>query len=140
MNLRLPSRRKALKISAVAALLLVFTAGSFYLLALLRATSVLYSLSPTQPPRIVRFYRKFFQYRVAETFFSVPGLNGPLPIRMIFPPNEVNAPTVVLVHGGFADASFWVPVIKDLQAHDLPVLAPPNPLRGLAHDAEYIAS
>jgi pimeloyl-ACP methyl ester carboxylesterase len=51
-----------------------------------------------------------------------------------------NIPTVVLVHGGFADASFWGPVIKDLQARDLPVLAPPNPLRGLAHDAEYIAS
>jgi pimeloyl-ACP methyl ester carboxylesterase len=51
-----------------------------------------------------------------------------------------NTPTVVLVHGGFADSSYWVPVIEDLQAHDLPVLAPPNPLRGLAHDAEYIAS
>jgi pimeloyl-ACP methyl ester carboxylesterase len=51
-----------------------------------------------------------------------------------------NIPTVVLVHGGFADASYWAPVIRDLQAHDLPVLAPPNPLRGLAHDAEYIAS
>lgn len=51
-----------------------------------------------------------------------------------------NIPTVVLVHGGFADASFWSPVIKDLQARDLPVLAPPNPLRGLAHDAEYLAS
>ena len=51
-----------------------------------------------------------------------------------------NIPTVILVHGGFADASFWVPVIKDPQAHDLPVLAPPNPLRGLAHNAEYIAS
>ncbi|WP_026421168.1 alpha/beta fold hydrolase [Actinokineospora inagensis] len=50
------------------------------------------------------------------------------------------SPTVVLVHGGFADASFWVPVIKELQAHDIPVLAPPNPLRGLAHDAEYVAS
>jgi pimeloyl-ACP methyl ester carboxylesterase len=50
-----------------------------------------------------------------------------------------NIPTVVLVHGGFADASFWGPVIKDLQARSLPVLAPPNPLRGLAHDAEYIA-
>jgi hypothetical protein len=49
-------------------------------------------------------------------------------------------PTVVLVHGGFADASFWAPVIEDLQSHDVPVLAPPNPLRGLAHDAEYIAS
>jgi len=51
-----------------------------------------------------------------------------------------NIPTVILVHGGFADASFWAPVIKDLQAHNVPVLAPPNPLRGLAHDAEYIAS
>ena len=54
--------------------------------------------------------------------------------------SEQDTPTVVLVHGGFADASFWGPVIKDLQAHDLPVLAPPNPLRGLAHDAEYLAS
>jgi pimeloyl-ACP methyl ester carboxylesterase len=49
-------------------------------------------------------------------------------------------PTVVLVHGGFADASYWVPVIRELQASDLPVLAPANPLRGLASDAEYIAS
>jgi pimeloyl-ACP methyl ester carboxylesterase len=44
------------------------------------------------------------------------------------------------VHGGFADASFWVPVIRELQASDIPVLAPANPLRGLAHDAEYVAS
>jgi pimeloyl-ACP methyl ester carboxylesterase len=51
-----------------------------------------------------------------------------------------NVPTVVLVHGGFADSSFWGPVITDLQTYDLPVLAPPNPLRGLAHDAAYIAS
>jgi len=51
-----------------------------------------------------------------------------------------NTPTVVLVHGGFADASFWAPVIEELQSGDVPVLAPPNPLRGLAHDAEYIAS
>jgi pimeloyl-ACP methyl ester carboxylesterase len=53
---------------------------------------------------------------------------------------SLNTPTLILVHGGFADASFWAPVIKDLQAHNVPVLAPPNPLRGLAHDAEYIAS
>jgi pimeloyl-ACP methyl ester carboxylesterase len=51
-----------------------------------------------------------------------------------------NVPTVVLVHGGFADASFWAPVIRELQASDLPVLAPANPLRGLASDAEYVAS
>lgn len=54
--------------------------------------------------------------------------------------NNANVPTVVLVHGGFADASFWTPVVQQLQAQDLPVLAPPNPLRGLAADAEYIAS
>jgi pimeloyl-ACP methyl ester carboxylesterase len=51
-----------------------------------------------------------------------------------------HTPTVVLVHGGFADASFWVPVIEDLQSTNVPVLAPPNPLRGLAHDSEYLAS
>jgi pimeloyl-ACP methyl ester carboxylesterase len=51
-----------------------------------------------------------------------------------------NVPTVVLVHGGFADASFWAPVIRELQASNLPVLAPANPLRGLASDAEYVAS
>src|SRR3954466_8839303 len=54
--------------------------------------------------------------------------------------HSINNPTVVLVHGGFADASFWAPVIEGLQARDVPVLAPPNPLRGLANDAEYIAS
>jgi len=54
--------------------------------------------------------------------------------------NTTDTPTIVLVHGGFADASFWVPVIRELQANDLPVLAPANPLRGLAHDAEYVAS
>src|SRR5947208_9564639 len=53
---------------------------------------------------------------------------------------NMNTPTVVLVHGGFADASYWTPVIQELQARGLPVLAPPNPLRGLALDAEYVAS
>jgi pimeloyl-ACP methyl ester carboxylesterase len=43
-----------------------------------------------------------------------------------------NVPTVVLVHGGFADASFWAPVIRELQASNVPILAPANPLRGLS--------
>ena len=30
--------------------------------------------------------------------------------------DNMHTPTVVLVHGGFADASFWTPVIKALQA------------------------
>jgi pimeloyl-ACP methyl ester carboxylesterase len=48
--------------------------------------------------------------------------------------------TVVLVHGAFADASSWAGVIPILQAAGIAVLAPPNPLRGIAHDAAYIAN
>ena len=48
--------------------------------------------------------------------------------------------TVVLVHGAFADASNWAGVIPSLQAAGLDVLAPANPLRGISHDAAYIAS
>ncbi|MCF3131392.1 alpha/beta fold hydrolase [Streptomyces olivochromogenes] len=51
-----------------------------------------------------------------------------------------SVPTVVLVHGAFADATSWSGVIAELQAHGIPVIAPPNPLRGLAADAAYVAS
>jgi pimeloyl-ACP methyl ester carboxylesterase len=49
-------------------------------------------------------------------------------------------PTVVLVHGAFADASSWNGVIERLQAKGLTVMAPANPLRGIAADAAYFAS
>src|ERR1044072_4223218 len=49
-------------------------------------------------------------------------------------------PTVLLVHGAFADAGSWPGVIAELQNHGVPVVAPPNPLRGLASDAAYVAS
>src|SRR4051812_3598269 len=49
-------------------------------------------------------------------------------------------PTVVLVHGAFADASTWNGVIDRLQRDGYPVIAPANPLRGIAADATYLAS
>ncbi|MGW1160307.1 alpha/beta fold hydrolase [Streptomyces sp. NPDC002519] len=49
-------------------------------------------------------------------------------------------PTVVLVHGGFADASNWNGVVAGLQKDGFPVVAPANPLRGLPTDAPYISS
>ena len=49
-------------------------------------------------------------------------------------------PTVVLVHGAFADASSWSGVITRLQRHGYPVIAPANPLRSLSGDADYLAS
>jgi pimeloyl-ACP methyl ester carboxylesterase len=49
-------------------------------------------------------------------------------------------PTVVLVHGAFADASSWSGVIERLQAKGITVTAPANPLRGISFDSAYLAS
>lgn len=49
-------------------------------------------------------------------------------------------PTVVLVHGGWADSSGWNAEITALQEKGYPVIAPANPLRGLASDADYLRS
>jgi len=49
-------------------------------------------------------------------------------------------PTIVLVHGDFADGSSWSSVIKRLQRKGFTVVAPPNLLRGPATDAPYLAS
>jgi pimeloyl-ACP methyl ester carboxylesterase len=47
-------------------------------------------------------------------------------------------PTIVLVHGAWADGSSWTRVIEQLQAAGHEVVAPPNTLRGVAADAEVI--
>jgi len=48
-------------------------------------------------------------------------------------------PTIVLVHGAWADTSSWDGVIQRLQADGYTVYAPPNPLQGLAYDPAYLA-
>jgi len=49
-------------------------------------------------------------------------------------------PTIVLVHGAFADASSWSGVVERLLQGGHHVVAPANPLRGVAADSAYIAS
>jgi len=49
-------------------------------------------------------------------------------------------PTVVLVHGAFADASGFAGVIRELQSAGDTVIAPPNPLRSLASDAAAVSA
>ena len=51
-----------------------------------------------------------------------------------------STPTVVLVHGAFADASGWAGVVERLMAADVPVRAVVNPLRGISADSAYVAS
>ncbi|GAB2859727.1 alpha/beta hydrolase [Actinocorallia aurea] len=49
------------------------------------------------------------------------------------------SPTIVLVHGAFAESASWSGVIAILREHGLRVIAAPNPLRDLASDAETVA-
>jgi pimeloyl-ACP methyl ester carboxylesterase len=48
--------------------------------------------------------------------------------------------TVALVHGAFADSSGWNDVVAHLLAEGVNVQAISNPLRGIAYDADYVAS
>src|ERR1700723_1763978 len=48
-------------------------------------------------------------------------------------------PTVILVHGAFADASCFRGLYDELLSEDLTIIVPPNPLRGLTGgDGEYL--
>lgn len=47
-------------------------------------------------------------------------------------------PTVVLVHGAFADSSSWNDVIARLRRDGYPVVGVANPLRALHSDAEFL--
>jgi pimeloyl-ACP methyl ester carboxylesterase len=49
-------------------------------------------------------------------------------------------PTVVLVHGAFADASGFAGIIRELESAGLTVVAPPNPLRSVASDAATVGA
>jgi pimeloyl-ACP methyl ester carboxylesterase len=49
-------------------------------------------------------------------------------------------PTIVLVHGAWADGSSWNAVASRLQSDGFTVLAPPNLLRGVGADAAYVSS
>jgi pimeloyl-ACP methyl ester carboxylesterase len=56
------------------------------------------------------------------------------------PDSKTASPTVVLVHGAFADAGSWADVTEILLAAGVNVQAPANPLRGIATDSAYVAS
>ena len=49
-------------------------------------------------------------------------------------------PTIVLVHGAWADGSSWNLVAPELRSRGLTVLTPPNLLRGVTTDAPYVSS
>jgi pimeloyl-ACP methyl ester carboxylesterase len=82
---------------------------------------------------------------------GVLGTLGLLGLLLTFPPHGARAansdstsarpkPTIVLVHGGWADASSWNAVTQRLQDDGYTVIAPANPLRGVQSDSAYLSS
>lgn len=71
---------------------------------------------------------------VAGTAQSIGASAAPKPVASA---NAPDAPTVVLVHGAFADGSSWDKVIPLLQARGLKVVAVQNPLTSLAEDVAF---
>jgi pimeloyl-ACP methyl ester carboxylesterase len=89
--------------------------------------------------------RRFFA--AVTTIPTVVALAGSLLAAAAIVPFIINAkesvmvkPTVVLVHGAFAESSSWNGVVSRLLAEGYPVIAAANPLRGLKSDASYVAS
>jgi pimeloyl-ACP methyl ester carboxylesterase len=61
-------------------------------------------------------------------------------VNQMTPSTASSTPTVVLVHGAFADSSSWNGVVSRLLAQGYPVVAAANPLRGLKSDTAYLTS
>lgn len=80
--------------------------------------------------------------RLVQTFLTVSAVAA----ASAFAPEAAHAatdaksrPTIVLVHGAFADASSWNGVTAALLSQGFPVIAVANPLRSLKGDAAYVA-
>jgi pimeloyl-ACP methyl ester carboxylesterase len=79
----------------------------------------------------------------AAVLAAAVGLVIPLSVTGSAAAHESNGggpkPTIVLVHGDWADGSSWSDVIPRLQRQGYQVVAPPNLLRGPSVDAPYLA-
>jgi pimeloyl-ACP methyl ester carboxylesterase len=78
-----------------------------------------------------RLLRGFVAAALSSVLLSAATMAGPAA--------RVRTPTIVLVHGAFADSSSWNAVIPQLLSDGYEVIAVANPLRGLASDSEYVA-
>ncbi|MDR6522012.1 alpha/beta fold hydrolase [Variovorax atrisoli] len=89
---------------------------------------------------------KKFSRRLAATLMAhALGLAALAPLHSFAQPADrapsaqSTKPTIVLVHGAFADSSSWDGVVQRLQARHYSVIAAANPLRGPSFDAAYVA-
>ncbi|MFE7225023.1 alpha/beta fold hydrolase [Nocardioides sp. NPDC057577] len=77
---------------------------------------------------------------LATTSNGASATGNTLPERAQHGSSTGAKPTIVMVHGAWADASGWQSEVKELTDDGYPVIAPANPLRGLSSDAAYLRS
>jgi pimeloyl-ACP methyl ester carboxylesterase len=92
-----------------------------------------------RPPLFLRRVRSRFLVMLAATALAAICLD------LTFASGDAQArastrPTIVFVHGAFADASGFAAVTRRLQDRGYTVMSPADPLRGPASDAAYVAS
>lgn len=102
--------------------------------------------TPSVPPHGNRWFhrRVAIPAALAVAVLTVPAVSpassAPAPSAVAAQARHTPKPTVVLVHGAFADSSGWSEVIARLRHDGYPVIAAANPLRGLDSDAAYVSS
>lgn len=104
--------------------------------------------NPSDPARRHRWTHKrgAIPAALAVAVLVVPAVSSasaspaPVPAAAVAPAQHGPKPTIVLVHGAFADSSSWNGVIARLQHDGYPVIAAANPLRGLDSDSSYVSS
>ena len=85
-------------------------------------------------------FRRVRHAVIATVLLCLIGLTGCAGSAPPAAATEGPKPTVVLVHGAFADASSWNGVVTRLQKQGYPVVAPALGMRGLAADSAYLHS
>ncbi len=96
--------------------------------------------SSTNGPRLKRIMLAAVSAIIGVVLFAATGASASPATSAASHHGDGPKPTIVLVHGAFADASGWGGVITRLEERGYTVLAPANPLRGVATDSAYIAS
>jgi pimeloyl-ACP methyl ester carboxylesterase len=81
-----------------------------------------------RPARLVATVAALVIVAIGSAPVALAGARTPTPQREA-------KPTVVLVHGAWADGSSWTKVVSELQRDGYTVRAPPNPLRSLPGDS-----
>lgn len=74
----------------------------------------------------------------AAAFLPVHAASGDAPSRV--GAADSSRPTIVLVHGSYADAGSWAAVTAVLQSKGFHVVVPAIPLRSLTGDSDYLAA